>query len=139
MLKNFFKLLVGVFGSVLAVLLSLQIAPGTMNTVVIVGLAGFFVILIVIVMAFTLVVVSRTQAQALVRVSERAMESQVRIAMVSRANREALDQFLEAGGLVLEKEGNYYLTAPGYQKPVPVEETGLNEDEVDYLIQNQEA
>ncbi|HEX2911093.1 MAG TPA: hypothetical protein VH186_09820 [Chloroflexia bacterium] len=50
-----------------------------------------------------------------------------------------MDRFLEAGGLVLEKEGEYYLTAPRYQKPVPVEEAGLNEEEVDYLIENQEA
>ncbi|HEX2915346.1 MAG TPA: hypothetical protein VH186_31575 [Chloroflexia bacterium] len=54
-------------------------------------------------------------------------------------SRGQLDHFLEGGGLVLEKEGRYYLAAPGYRKPVPVEESGLTEEEVDYLIENQEA
>ncbi|HEX2916040.1 MAG TPA: hypothetical protein VH186_35080 [Chloroflexia bacterium] len=139
MVKNFFRLVVGVFGAVLAVLLSLQIAPGTMNTVVIIGAAGFFVVLVMLIMAGAMVIFSRNQAEALVRVSERALESQVRTAAISRVSRAQLDRFLEAGGLVLEKEGKYYLAAPGYTKPVPVEESGLTEEEVDYLIENQQA
>ncbi|HEX2910989.1 MAG TPA: hypothetical protein VH186_09295 [Chloroflexia bacterium] len=59
MVKNFFKLLVGGFGVVQAVLLSLQIAPGTMNTVVIIGVAGYFVTLVILNMAGALVVSSR--------------------------------------------------------------------------------
>ncbi|HEX2913336.1 MAG TPA: hypothetical protein VH186_21210 [Chloroflexia bacterium] len=137
MVKSFFKLLVGVFGAVLAVLLSLQIASGTMNIVVIIGVAGFFVVLVILIMAVAMVTSSRTQAEALVRISERALESQVHTAAISRASRAQLDRFLEAGGLVLEKEGRYYLAAPGNRKPLPVEESGLNEEEVDYLIENQ--
>ncbi|HEX2915481.1 MAG TPA: hypothetical protein VH186_32275 [Chloroflexia bacterium] len=137
MLKGIFRLLVAVFGAVLAVLLSLQLAPGTMNTVVIIGVAGFFVTLVILIMAGALVISSRNQAEALVQVSERALESQVRSAAISLASRAQLDQFLEAGGLVLEKDGKYYLASPGYKKPLPVGETGLNEEEVDYLIENQ--
>ncbi|HEX2910988.1 MAG TPA: hypothetical protein VH186_09290 [Chloroflexia bacterium] len=63
----------------------------------------------------------------------------MRTAALSRSTRVQLDRFLEAGGLVLEKEGSFYLAAPGYRKPVPVEESGLSEEEVDYLIENQQS
>ncbi|HEX2915854.1 MAG TPA: hypothetical protein VH186_34150, partial [Chloroflexia bacterium] len=89
-----------------------------------------------LIMAGALVVSSRHQAKALVRISEGALESQVWTAAISRAS---LDRFLERGGLVLEKEDRYYLTAPGDRKPLPVAESGLTEEEVDYLIKNQEA
>ncbi|HEX2911023.1 MAG TPA: hypothetical protein VH186_09465 [Chloroflexia bacterium] len=139
MVKGIFKLMVGVFGAVLAVLLSLQIAPGTMNTVITIGVVGIFVTLVILIMAFAMVAVSRSQAEAIARVSERAMDSQVRIALISRASHKALDRFLDAGGLVLEKEGEYYLSAPGYRKPVAVEKAGLNDAEVNYLIEHQET
>ena len=66
-------------------LLSLQIAPGTMNTVVIIGVAGFFVTLVILIMAGVMVIAFHNQAEALVRISERALESQVRTAAISRA------------------------------------------------------
>ncbi|HEX2911092.1 MAG TPA: hypothetical protein VH186_09815 [Chloroflexia bacterium] len=77
MLKGFFRLLVGIFEVVLAVLLSMQIAPGTMITVVLIGVTGFFVVLVILIMAGAMVVSSRNQAEALVRISEQALESQV--------------------------------------------------------------
>ncbi|HEX2913215.1 MAG TPA: hypothetical protein VH186_20600 [Chloroflexia bacterium] len=123
------------FWAVLVVLLSLQIAPGTMNNVVIIGVAGFFVVVILI-MAGALVVSSCHQAKALVRISEGALESQVRTAATSRVSR---DRFLERGGLVLEKGGRYYLVVPGYRRPVPVEVIGLSEEEVDYMIEKQHS
>ncbi|HEX2914986.1 MAG TPA: hypothetical protein VH186_29605 [Chloroflexia bacterium] len=51
MVKSFFRLLVGVLGAVLAVLLSLQVAPGTMNNVVIIGVICFFVTLVILILA----------------------------------------------------------------------------------------
>ncbi|HEX2911100.1 MAG TPA: hypothetical protein VH186_09855 [Chloroflexia bacterium] len=137
--KELFQAFGRVFGAVLAVLLSLQIAPGTMNTVVIIGVAGFFVVLVILIIAWAMVLSSRNQAEALVRISEQALESQVRTVPIRRAGRSQLDRFLEAGGLVLEKEESYYLAGPGYKKPLPVTESGLTEEEVDYLIENQQS
>ncbi|HEX2914987.1 MAG TPA: hypothetical protein VH186_29610 [Chloroflexia bacterium] len=72
-----------------------------------------------------MVLTSRTQAEALVRISERALDSQVRTAAISRVGQVQLSRFLEAGGLVLEKEGSYYLAAPGYRKPYRWKKAGL--------------
>ncbi|HEX2909654.1 MAG TPA: hypothetical protein VH186_02525 [Chloroflexia bacterium] len=52
--------MVGVFGVVLAVLFSLQIAPGTVNTVVMIGVAGCFMVAVILIMAGALVVTSHT-------------------------------------------------------------------------------
>ncbi|HEX2909653.1 MAG TPA: hypothetical protein VH186_02520 [Chloroflexia bacterium] len=46
------------------------------------------------------------------RISERALESQVRTCAISRSKLANLVRFLEAGRLVLEKEVSYYLAAP---------------------------
>ncbi|HEX2916099.1 MAG TPA: hypothetical protein VH186_35390 [Chloroflexia bacterium] len=125
MVKNFFRLLVGVFGAVLAVLLSLQVAPGTMNTVVIIGVAGFFVVLVILIMAGSMVVSSRNQAETLVRISERALESQVRTAAISRAGRSQLDRFLEAEGWCWKKRAAFTWPHPATESQCRWKKRGL--------------
>ncbi|HEX2910979.1 MAG TPA: hypothetical protein VH186_09245 [Chloroflexia bacterium] len=78
---------------------------------VIIGVAGFFVVVVILIVAGAMVLSSRTQAEALVRISEKALESQVRTVAISPVSGASLDRFLESGGLVLEKEGSYYLDA----------------------------